>query len=158
MFEYINGWEWLPIVLFTFVGFLMIQLVKDIEMTWLGVIVLTMIMVIAYSTSENNQAKAFVLQRFNEGQAIECGLWRGESALIDSHNGWKYVPNLGFVKGDQIQNDPGICNVIAQEAPEPSVVPYAFALVFELMLVFGLRMPIQKALRDEEDEHEPEPE
>jgi len=151
MFEYINGWEWLPIVLFTFAGFLMIQFVKDIEMTWLGVIVLTMIMFIAYGTSANNQAKAFVLQHFNEGQSIECGLWRGESALINSHNGWKHVPNLGFVKGDQIHNDLGVCNVIAQKTPEPSVVPYGFALVFELMLAFGLRMPVQKALRDEED-------
>jgi hypothetical protein len=158
MFEYINGWEWLPIVLFTFTGFLMIQFVKDIEMTWLGVIVLTMIMFIAYDTSANNQAKAFVLQRFNEGQAIECGAWRGESTLINPHNGWKYVPHLGFVKGDQIHNDLGVCNVIAQNAPEPSVVPYGFALAFELMIVFGLRMPIQKALSDEEENHEPEPE
>lgn len=31
MFEYINGWEWLLIVLFTFAGFLMIQFVEDIE-------------------------------------------------------------------------------------------------------------------------------
>ncbi len=139
MFEYINGWEWLPIILFTFAGFLMIQFVEDIEMTWLGVIVLTMIMVIAYKTSENNQAKAFVLQRFNEGQAIECGLWRGESALIDSHNGWKHVPNLGFVKGDQIHNDPGICNVIAQEAPEPSVVLYGFAYMVLLAVSFLFR-------------------
>ncbi len=154
MFEYINGWEWLPIILFTFAGFLMIQFVKDSGMTWLGVIVLGMIMFIAYSVHSNNQAKEFVLQRFNEGHAIECGLWRGESALINSHNGWKHVPALGFVKGDQIHNDLGVCNVIAQEAPEPSVVPYGFALMFELMIAFGLRRSIQKALRDEEDEHE----
>lgn len=139
MIEYINGWEWLPIVLFTFAGFFMIQFVEDIEMTWLGAFVLAIVMALAYNTSENNQAKAFVLQRFNEGQSIECGLWRGESALINPHNGWKHVPNLGFVKGDQIHNDLGVCNVIAEKAPEPSVVPYGFAYMVLLGVSFLFR-------------------
>lgn len=139
MFEYINGWEWLPIALFTFIGFLMIQIVKRTDVPFMGVVVLGMIMFIAYSVHSNNQAKEFVLQRFSEGQSIECGLWRGESALIDSHNGWKHVPNLGFVKGDQIHNDPGICNVIAQEAPEPSVVSYGFAYMVLLAVSFLFR-------------------
>jgi hypothetical protein len=113
MFEYINGWEWLLIVLFTFAGFLMIQFVKDIEMTWLGVFVLAMIMFIAYSIHSHNQAKEFVSERFNEGQAIECSLWSGESTLINPHNGWTYVSTLGFVKEDQIHNNLSDCNVVA---------------------------------------------
>jgi len=139
MFEYINGWEWLPIVLFSFAGFLMIQFVEDIEMTWLGVFVLAMIMFIAYSIHSHNQAKAFVLERFNEGQAIECGLWSGESTLINPHNGWTYVSTLGFVKEDQIHNNLSACNVVAQEAPEPSVVLYGFAYMVLLAVSFLFR-------------------
>lgn len=156
--EAISTSELILLGVLTLISIVMISFIKDARFPFVGTLFLGLIMMIIYDSSASNQAKAFVLQRFNEGQAIECGLWRGESALIDSHNGWKHVPNLGFVKGDQIQNDPGICNVIAQEAPEPSVVLYGFALVFELMIAFGLRRSSQKALRDEEDEHEPEPE
>lgn len=149
--EAISTSELILLGVLTLISIVMISFIKDTRFPFAGTLFLGLIMIIIYDSSASNQAKEFVLQRFNEGQAIECGLWRGESALIDSRNGWKYVPNLGFVKGDQIHNDPGICNVIAQNAPEPSVVPYGFALVFELMLAFGLRKFSQKALRDVED-------
>jgi hypothetical protein len=156
MMEAISTSELILLGVLTLIGIVMITFLKDARFPFVGTLLLGLIMVIIYDSSASHQAKAFVLQRFNEGQAIECGLWRGESALINSHNGWKHIPNLGFVKGDQIHNDLGVCNVIAQEAPEPSVVPYGFALLFELMLAFGLRRSIQKELHDEEDNHEPE--
>jgi hypothetical protein len=151
MLEAISTSELILLGVLTLISIVMITFPKDARFPLVGTLLLGLITMIIYGSSASNQAKEFVLQRFNEGQSIECGLWRGESALIDSHNGWKHVPNLGFVKGDQINNDLGVCNVIAQQVPEPSVVPYAFALLFELMIVFGLRMPVQKALRDEED-------
>lgn len=158
MMEAISTSELILLGVLILISIVMISFIKDARFPFAGTLFLGLIMIIIYDSSASNQAKEFVLQRFNEGQAIECGLWRGESALINSHNGWKHVPNLGFVKGDQIHNDLGLCNVIAQKAPEPSVVPYGFALLFELMLAFGLRRSIQKALRDEEDNHESEPE
>lgn len=156
--EAISTSELILLGVLTLISIVMITFPKDAIFPFAGALFLGLIMIIIYDSSASNQAKEFVLQRFKEGQAIECGLWRGESALIDSHNGWKHVPNLGFVKGDQIHNDLGVCNVIAQKVPEPSVVAYGFALLFELMIAFGLRMPIQKALCDDEDNHEHEPE
>jgi hypothetical protein len=142
MFEYINGWEWFPVGFLAFIGFMMILFVEEEGMTWLGILVLGMIMFIGYNVSANNQAKEFVLKRFNEGQAIECGLWRGEGTLIDRHNGWKHVSALGFVKGDRIHNDLGLCHVVAKEAPNPSEVPYWMAFLTMILISFLFRHAI----------------
>lgn len=139
MMESISTSELILLGVLTLISIVMITFPKDARFPLAETLLLGLIMMIIYDSSASNQAKAFVLKCFNEGQAIECGLWRGESALIDSHNGWKHVPNLGFVKGDQIQNDPGICNVIAQEAPEPSVVLYGFAYMVLLAVSFLFR-------------------
>jgi len=153
MFETINGWEWLPVGFFTFVAFLMIQFVEDDGMTWLGVLVLGMITYIGYNVSADNQAKEFVLKSFNEKYAIECGLWRGESTLVDRHNGWKYVPALGFVKEDQIHNDLGLCHVVSKEAPSPSEVPYWMAFLTMTLIAFLIRHTIER-IETEEDQEE----
>ncbi|MFA6145575.1 MAG: hypothetical protein WCW84_10425, partial [Sulfurimonas sp.] len=87
-----------------------------------------------------------------EGQTIQCSLWRGEGTLVDPKANWKYVPEIGFVKGDQIHNDPGLCKVIGQEAPEPSVVPYLFVFIFELMLCFGIRFALYATSKEDEDD------
>lgn len=159
MLEYINGWEWLPIVMLTVAGIIMMLFKRETEMTFFGIIVLVMTMMLAHETHQNNLDKAFVLKRFNEAHAITCvGGGSGEQTLINPKSGWRWEKNIGFVKGDQIHNDLGVCSVIGEESPTPSFVPYAFALMFELMLGFVLRAAMQKQLKEEEEKNnEPEP-
>jgi hypothetical protein len=153
MMEYINGWEWLPIVMLTVAGIIMMLFKREGAMTFFGILLLIMTMMLAHETHQNNLDKAFVLKRFNEAHAINCaGGYRGDHTLIDPKSGWRWEENIGFVKGDQIHNDLGVCSVIGEESPTPSVVPYTFTLMFELMLGFVLRAAMQKALKEEEEE------
>jgi hypothetical protein len=150
MFEYINGWEWLLIGVLLFASIIMIALMEDDEMMVAGLIVMVMIFVLAYETHSGNLDKAFVLQQFQEGQALKCGGFGGESTLVDPHNGWKYINTIGFIKGDQIRNDPGMCCVIDRVAPEPSIVPYTFAFVTLIFLSFLLRHAVKSQEEKEE--------
>ncbi|MFA6397154.1 MAG: hypothetical protein WCW84_14410, partial [Sulfurimonas sp.] len=88
-----------------------------------------------------------------EGQTIQCSLWRGEGTLVDPKANWKYVPEIGFVKGDQIHNDPRLCNVIAEEAPQPSVIPYTFVFFTLIFISFLLRHTVDHK-EEEEDQEE----
>lgn len=153
MMEFISTSELTLLGVLTLISIVMITFPKDAKFPFVGAFVLGMIMVIAYTNHQGHLDKEFVLKRFSEGHAIECGLWRGEGVLVNPSAGWKYFPRVGFVKGDHIQNDPGVCNVIGEEAPKPSTVPYVFALIVELMLVFGIRAAVQKQLKKEEASH-----
>lgn len=153
--EYINGWEWLPLIICTIAGFIMIAFTRRGDIAFVGTIMIFMTIMLAYDTHNNNLDKEFVLKRFIEGQALKCGLWRGKSALVDPKSGWKWDEKIGFIKDDQIHNDLGVCSVIGEESPSPSEVPYGFALIFELMLAFGLRAAFTNWLADqEENDHE----
>lgn len=153
--EYINGWEWLPLILCTMAGFIMIAFIPRGDMAFFGIIVLIMTIILAYETHNKNLDKEFVLKRFIEGQALECGLWRGESAFVDPKSGWRWDERIGLVKGDQIHNDLGLCAVIGEESPSSSEVPYGFVLIFELMLAFGLRAVfINQLAEQEKNDHE----
>ncbi|MDD2780889.1 hypothetical protein [Sulfuricurvum sp.] len=157
MMEYINGWEWLPLVICTIAGFIMVSFTKRVDMAVIGTIVLFMTMILAYETHSNNLDKEYVLKRFTQGKALKCGLWRGESLLVDPKSGWKFEENIGFIKGDQIHNDHGLCSVIGEESPRASDIPYVFALIFELMLAFGLRAVfVNYAEKEEEKDHDTE--
>lgn len=149
--EYISTSELILLGALTLMSIVMITFPKDAKFPFVGAFVLSMIMVIVYIDYRNHLDKEFVLKRFHEGHAIECGLWRGESALINPKSGWTYIPNVGFIKDDQIHNDPALCSVIGEEAPKPSIVPYAFAYMVELMLCFGLRSAVQSALKKEDN-------
>lgn len=152
--EDINGWEWLPIVIFTVAGIIMMLFKREGAMTFFGILLLIMTMVIAHEIHQNNLDKTFVLKRFNEAHAITCaGGYRGDHTLIDPKSGWRWEENIGFIKGDQIHNDLGVCKVIDEESPSPSIVPYTFVLMFELMLGFVLRAAMQKALKEEEEKN-----
>ena len=154
MMELMSTGELILLGVLTLMSIVMITFPKEAKFPFVGAFVLSMIMVIAYSTHSIHLDKEFVLKRFQEGRAIECGLWRGECALINPKSGWTYLQGTGFIKGDQIQNDPTLCNVMGEEAPEPSTVPYTFALIVELIFVFGLRTIVQKQLNEEEDNNE----
>jgi hypothetical protein len=144
MIEYINGWEWLPLIICTMAGFVMIAFNKKGDIAFMGIVVLFMTIMLAHETHSNNLDKEFVFKRFTEGKVLKYGLWRGESILIDPKSGWRWKENIGFIKDDQIYNDLGVCSVIGEESPSPSIVPYAFVLLFELMLGFALRAVVQK--------------
>lgn len=150
MMQYISTAELVLLGLLTLMSIVMITFPKEIKFPFVGAFILGMIMVIAYTNHRDHLDKEFVVKRFKEGHAIECGLWRGERTLINPKSGWTYLPNTGFIKGDLIHNDPGLCNVMCEEAPKPSTVPYLFALIVELMLVFGLRAAVQKQLNEED--------
>ncbi len=153
--EFMSTGELILLGTLTLMSIIMITFPEEAKFPLVGAFVLSMIMVIAYSTHSIHLDKEFVLKRFNEGQAIECGLFRGERTLIHSKSGWIYQSNIGFIKEDRIHNDLGWCNVIGEESPEPSTVPYAFALIIELMVCFALRGAVQSALK-KEDNNEPD--
>jgi hypothetical protein len=154
MFETTGLSEFILLGVLSLIGIVMIAFPRDIRFPSAGTLVLGMIMVIIYLNHQDHLDKEFVLKRFNEGRAIECGLWRGESTLIDPKSGWKYVKTLGFVKDDQIRSDPGVCSVIGEEASKLSIVPYAFTLLFELMLCFGVRYAFYRGVKETHDEQQ----
>lgn len=151
MMEYINGWEWLPLIICTMAGFIMVAFIKRGDVAFFGTLMIFMTILLAYETHNNNLNKEFVLKRFTQAQALKCGLWSGQSLLIDSNAGWKFEENIGFIKGDQIHNDLGVCTVIGEESPSPSEVSYGLVLIFELMLAFGLRALLTN---QEEENHD----
>lgn len=152
--EFMSTGELTFLGILTLMSLIMITFPEEAKFPLAGAFVLSMIMVIAYTTHSIHLDKEFVLKRFNEGQAIECGLLRGERTLINPKSGWRYLQGTGFIKGDHIQNDPTLCNVMGEEAPKPSTVPYVFALIVELILFFGLRAVVQTQLNEEEDNDE----
>lgn len=156
--EFMSTGELILLGTLTLMSLIMITFPEEAKFPFVGAFVLSMIMVIAYTTHSIHLDKEFVLKRFQESQAIECGLWRGERTLIHSKSGWTYQSNIGFIKEDRIHNDLGWCNVIGEESPEPSTVPYTFALIIELILCFGLRTIVQTQLNEEEDHDESDPE
>jgi hypothetical protein len=50
-----------------------------------------------------------------------------------------------------------MCSVIGEESPRASDIPYVFALIFELMLAFGLRAVfVNYVEKEEEKDHDTE--
>ncbi|MDD5387315.1 MAG: hypothetical protein PHQ22_08990 [Sulfuricurvum sp.] len=90
MYEYISGWEWITIGLYSIVGFLMILFMKQTRMIVYGVILLIASVVIAHNTHHDILDKTFI--------------------------------------------------------------PYAFVLVFELILAFAFRAGVQKILKEPKEE------
>lgn len=91
------------------------------------------------------------MEQFHEGRALSCGLWRGESVRVDRLSGWKYEEGTGFVKGDVIINDPGVCRVIEKPFPEPSSVPYWMVLVTVMGVLMILRA-VTLGVEEEKDD------
>lgn len=125
---YTSSIELWPLSILILIGVGFILLGKTPAMPFLGMIVLGGIVSILYGNHCTYDAKEYVLKRFNEGAALECGLWRGESVLVDPNNGWRWEKQIGFVKNDQIRNDLNLCHVIKESAHEPS--SFAYWLVY----------------------------
>jgi hypothetical protein len=133
-----TGEVWLLGVLFLIgVGFILFG--KGLEMVFVGMVVLGGITNIAYSNYSNTLDERYVLQRFNEGKALSCGIYRGEGVRVDPLQGWVREKGVGFVKEDLIVNDIGVCRVIGEKAPEPSSVPYWMVFISTLAILLTLR-------------------
>lgn len=138
-----TGEVWLIAALFLIgVGFFLFG--KGWEMVFVGMVVLGGITNIAYSNYSNTLDERFALQRFNEGKALSCGIWRGEGVRVDPSQGWVRAKGVGFVKGDLIVNDIGVCRVIGEKTPEPSSVPYWMVFISTLAVLLILRTVIRE--------------
>lgn len=81
------------------------------------------ILFINASILQSNEQKAsdirFVYEQFEQGQVIECGLWRGSSTIADPARGW-VLQDGRFVKEDTVLSDPSLCRVAGKEFPQAS--------------------------------------
>jgi len=133
-----TGEVWLlSVLLLIGVGFLLYGRVA--EFVFVGMVVIVGVFTITYSNHAHYLGERFLMEQFHEGRALSCGLWRGESARVDRLSGWRYEEGTGFVKGDVIINDPGVCRVIEKPFPEPSSVPYWMVLVTLIGVLMTLR-------------------
>lgn len=139
MIEFTGFAELLLLGVLTLIAMAIIVFPDEGSFLFIGPLLLGLILSIPYLNQENLVAQEFVLKRFKEGKSIECGLWRGERTLVNPNAGWNYLPDTGFVKDDQIRSDLGLCGVIGEEAPTPSVGQYALLFMLEFMASFGLR-------------------
>lgn len=121
-------------------GFLLFG--KTAELIFAGVVALAGITLVAYGNHSNYMEKQFTLKRFNEGKALVCGLWRGENVRVDFTKGWIREEEIGFVKGDIIINDIGVCSVIGESSPEASSIPYWMIFVSMVGVLSMLRFAI----------------
>ena len=97
--EFMSTGELTFLGILTLMSLIMITFPEEAKFPLAGAFVLSMIMVIAYTTHSIHLDKEFVLKRFNEGQAIECGLLRGERTLINPKSGWRYLRAQVLSKG-----------------------------------------------------------
>jgi hypothetical protein len=118
---------------------------RGIEFVFVGIVS------IVYTNQAQYVQKNFTLQRFNEGRALSCGMWRGEGIRVDLSHGWVKEKGVGFVKGDVIVNDIGVCRVIGEKTPEPSTIPYWMAFISTLAILLTLR---EVTLGAQEEDHD----
>ncbi|MDD5716806.1 MAG: hypothetical protein PHW64_03305 [Sulfuricurvum sp.] len=112
---------------------------KKGEFIVVGMVVIGGIVSIAYTNHSAYLQERYTMQRFHEGRALICGLWRGENVRVDPKSGWSKEEGVGFVKGDMIVNDIGVCRIIGEKTPEPSGILYWMVLVGILVILLTLR-------------------
>lgn len=144
-----NSFELWTMVFFLVIGTGFLLFAKKGELVFAGVISLAGVTGIAYTNHIQYIGDRFLMEQFHQGRALACGMWRGEGARVDPSKGWSYEEGVGFVKGDVIINDPGVCSVIGKPFPEPSTVPYWFAFVS----VTGMLIMLRAALRRHEEKN-----
>lgn len=139
-----NTFEVWTLSFFVVIGAGLLLFGKKGEMVFVGVVALIGATVIAHSNHTQYIGERFLMEEFNSGSALSCGMWRGEGVKVDPKNGWMMEEGVGFVKGDVIINDPGVCSVIGKPFPEPSAVPYWFALVSVIGVLSMLRYALMR--------------
>ena len=145
-----TGEVWLlSVLLLIGAGFILYG--RGLEFVFVGMVVIVGVLTIAYTNHTHYLGERFLMEQFHEGRALSCGLWRGESARVDRLSGWRYEEGTGFVKGDVIINDPGVCRVIDRTFPEPSGVPYWMVLVTVMGVLMILRA-VTLGVEEEKDD------
>lgn len=89
-----------------------------VEMLFVGIVIVLLNAGIIHEEDQKVLDKRFVIEQFQSGQKIECGLWRGSRTLVDPAKGWSMMGEDRFIKGDQIMSDVGLCSVVGKESPE----------------------------------------
>lgn len=145
-----SGEMWI-MVFFLLIGIGFLLFGRKGELIFAGVIALASVTSIAYSNHIQYIGDRFLMEQFHQGNALVCGMWRGESARVDPLKGWKYEEGVGFVKGDVIINDPSVCSVIGRAFPEPSSVPYWFAFVSVMGILIILRAVIMGSGEEQQE-------
>lgn len=149
-----SGEMWV-MVFFLLIGGGFLIFGRKAELMFVGGVALAGVISIAYANHSHYLEKQFMLKRFNEGKALVCGLWRGESVRVDITKGWIREEEIGFVKGDVIINDIGVCRVIGESSPEPSSIPYWIVFVSMVgvlsMLRFAIMSNREQVVQQEED-------
>lgn len=129
---------------------------NEVKYVIVGIVAIVGVGVITYSNHTNTLEERFTLEQFHKGKALSCGVWRGETILVDPSKGWKYDKRVGFTKGDVIINNPGVCKVIEKASPQPSTLPYWMifgALIGILMILKGFRSGFKTDSTLAEDSH-----
>ena len=145
-----TGEVWLlSILLLIGAGFILYG--RGAEFVFVGIVVIVGVFTIAYTNHTRYLGERFLMEQFHEGRALSCGLWRGESVRVDRLSGWRYEEGTGFVKGDVIINDPGVCRVIDRTLPDPSSVPYWMVLVTVMGVLMILRA-VTLGVEEEKDD------
>jgi hypothetical protein len=133
-----TGEVWLlSVLLLIGAGFILFG--RGAEFVFVGMVVIVGVFTIAYSNHTHYLGERYLMEQFHEGRALSCGMWKGEGTRVDRLSGWRYEEGTGFVKGDVIINDPGVCRVIGRVFPEPSSVPYWMVLVTVMGVLMILR-------------------
>lgn len=145
-----TGEAWMLSILFLIgAGFILFG--KGAEYVFIGMVVMGGVNTLVYTNHTHYVGERFLMEQFHEGRALECGMWIGESTRVDSSKGWSYEEEVGFVKGDVIINDPGVCSVIGRAFPEPSTVPYWMFFVSAMGMLMILRSVIMGSGEGEHD-------
>lgn len=137
-----------------FVALFMMAFGRNILLAVIGVVFIVMIAGLGQIQADKAQDQVFILERFKAGEAIECGLLRGNQTLVDLNNGWKLYGKDRFIKEDQIINEIGWCNVPGKEPVSPidwrNWFFYGVITIGGMLLRFLLRN-VRKSLHDEMD-------
>lgn len=145
-----TGEVWLlGVLLLIGAGFILFG--RGAEYVFVGMVVIGGVITIVYTNHTHYVGERFLMEQFHEGRALECGMWIGESARVDPLKGWSYEEGIGFVKGDVIINDVGVCSVIGKPFPEPSKVPYWMFFVSLMGILMILRAVIMGSGEGEHD-------
>lgn len=118
---------------------------------FLGILVIGAAITLGYDTYAQHRQEERTLKAFSEGRVLECGLWRGESIRVDPAKGWVREEGSGFVKGDRIIRDAGVCRVRGETYNGPSFLPYISVLTAVVLILMSLRAVIQWRKNEKDD-------
>jgi Ca2+/Na+ antiporter len=151
MLEYIGVLELTLLSVMLIVGVFMVVFSSE-GVLFLGVSILMVMMSILYGSHTHYLEEQFMLQRFSDGQSLQCGLWRGELTLVNPHNGWRWDKEIGFIKNDQIIGDIDLCKLV-EEKEEISllVLPFGYMGVYLVLiaLLVSIRSLVQALVKTE---------